>query len=324
MKRALLSTLKYGSAAIAMATTLSASAIISGRPADKRIGKAAIYVYDEKNQASCSGVVVHPRLILTAAHCLIHTKKNLLSFSNSRSPYKSKFSLPISDLITHEGYAGDQNGLQSSTQSAGDLGLIVLSESILGKFDLVLADLPPIATDASDLEYSLRIIGFGYESRSATHETAAKRELLVSIAGAIAKPTALRLESLEEKKSACFGDSGSGVFADDGHEARLVGIVCSIKPGGKLAEEFAAKSAAARAKNEEKRQKQIAKNLKKGITTPVPVIPINLSEGLLSRVCGDKDTVTQAIPVARHLCWIQKATSISLVSGLDCSSSGVK
>jgi hypothetical protein len=333
MKRKLASALKIGMASVTMSIAFSASAIIDGRSADPRIGKAAIYIYNERGENSCTGVVVHPRMILTAGHCVVDAKVTGLTFSNGSSPDKNRHSLPIAQLLTTKTYVGATNGMQSSGQSEGDLGVILMSEPILDRLDLEASDLPPIVRGTSQVTQPLHIIGYGYASRNAQTSDASRRELLVS---ATVKPGAkvLTLDSLEGKKSPCFGDSGSGVFSDDGVLAKLVGIVSSIAPGGELAERFAEEKAKQLARNQEKREKQIAKlrqkKAKQGLSSQeidalaaeIKLPPIKISESLMGRVCGDADTLTQAVPVARHLCWIKTATDISLVAGLDCS--GVK
>ncbi|MES2965744.1 MAG: S1 family peptidase [Bdellovibrionota bacterium] len=335
MKKALVSTFKIGLASMTMTVAFSASAIIGGRSADPRIGRSSIYIFDERAENACTGVVVHPRLILTAAHCVVNSKKESLTFSNESSPQEGRrFHLPIAELVTNEAYAGARNGIQTVTQSAGDLAIILMSEPVLSKLGLEQKDLPPIVRSVDQVTPPLRVIGYGFSSRNSRFSSTSRRELLVSTR-ATANARTLTLESMEGSRTPCFGDSGSGVFADDGSIARLVGIVSSIRAGGKLAETFAAETAKLRAKKEEKRQSQIAKLRQKkardGLSTEaiealvaeVKLEPIRLSESLMIRVCGDVDTVTQAVPVARHLCWIREATSISLVPELDCPRPGV-
>jgi len=293
--------------------------IINGRAADPRVGKAAVFFFDEETQASCSGVVVHPRLIVTAGHCLVHAKKENLTFSNATRAFSSRSRLPVAQIIVHDDYKGASNGMQTVSASSEDIGLIVMSQPILQKLGLTPADLPPVVQGTDEFTPPLRIVGYGYESRDAQADTASRRELLVSATVDTTRPGTMKLSSEEAKKTPCFGDSGSGVFADDGHTARVVAVVCSIKPGGALKAKFDAETAKQTQRAEEKRQKKIASNLKKGITVDVPLDPIKISDSLKSQVCGDKDTITQAVPVSRQLCWIQKMTQISLVSGLQCS-----
>jgi hypothetical protein len=180
----------------------SASAITDGRSDDSERAVVAIL---SGGQVLCSGTVVAPQIVLTAAHCLDRCTPEQLDVSIGQIPGGEPTEVtlqwvhPLFDPVTH----------------ANDIALLVTSQSLsVAAIPMHHASLGSVVGDA------VRIVGFG--RTSASSDAPLTRHDGTSIIAAI-DATTLRLRS--DPSLPCYGDSGGPVLLDVQGVTQVFGIV---------------------------------------------------------------------------------------------------
>ena len=317
--------------AFSLLSSLTATAVIRGTRAPVESTKATVFILNEQTNNICTGTVIHPRLILTAGHCVLGKETNAFSFANSASVPDSGRRLKIQKAEARTGYCRDIKGVQAAGKSGADVAYFLFADSILPALGLTQADLPDVASTRESLMSAVtqardfELIGYGLSSKG--NMSSAPAKLRYSLTATLEDDdTLIRAKGVTPGQSSCFGDSGGPLFAIDGASRKtLVGVLTAIKAGGALA----AKHSAEQTENYNKAKEKL---LKKGIN-PESLITYDangcksdplaaksaLSPSDLLQVCGDKDTSQVAASVYPHLCWIQAQTHLILDPNLKCT-----
>lgn len=209
-------TLALAGACVACSPSVSEDAFAHARQAvtggaPTHLFPAIVALVDEQGQTFCSGVVVSPTEVLSAAHCMLPPAPKLAWLtSDTVAPAAQQFEAasvrihPDYDLETH----------------AHDLARIVTTSPM----GLEQALLPMAALAAEDAGIWVQVVGFGLEGlQGAGNRKTAGLSLLESV-----DEDSLLLAPAPA--TPCKGDSGGGVFSGEEPEGHLLGVISRGDP----------------------------------------------------------------------------------------------
>jgi hypothetical protein len=153
----------------------------------------------------CSGVVLAPRIVLTAAHCLRSASDLLVYFKDSDG---KPVLVPVAAKATHPRYHAD--AVEKRIVSI-DIGLIETETPLPSSFrPAVLAEGegPPVGDGAT-------LVGFGLAHEGEPKTGGSLRAASLRVRAPISK-ILLWADDPDGGAGACFGDSGAPIFAADG------------------------------------------------------------------------------------------------------------
>ncbi len=181
--------------------SLPAQAIVGGAPADAEL-KAATAMIVSTRGAACTGVVLAPTVLLTAAHCVQPAADYAVVVFEASGPRL----IPISRIAVHPGF--DPNSFETRRPTP-DLALARLSESLPASFRP--------ATLTSEVALPARRGGFVIAGFGVTRDGDGKSAGTLRMASLPSIGTTggimVRLSD-GAAKGGCTGDSGGPVLLD--------------------------------------------------------------------------------------------------------------
>lgn len=198
----------FGLSALTFSSPASAqwwNLIVGGDPAPEF---ESVGAFLHGGEAFCTGTIIAPRVVLTAAHCLsdLSGPDGVGFFLGPDSNILEEgVEIPVTELHVHPDYAATDNA---------DIAVAILAED---------ADVEPIAVNFDGLDSSLigtEITFVGYGLVSPNGAFGEKRKVVIEASGV----SDFFIDYETPGKNTCQGDSGGPAFVFDGDVATILGV----------------------------------------------------------------------------------------------------
>lgn len=197
----------------------SVQAMVGGAPsAETGLGRAVVTVVGSRGNF-CSGVLIAPDVVLTAAHCVpAEATTKIVAYDAQRQPQL----LDVRRVAAHPDY--NSGGIANHRASA-DVALLQLAAPMTGKSSTLLGS--PRAPIAAGARFTVAGIGVTRRGDGKSGGTVRTATLI-----ATGRPGTLQIRLVDpatnnarEGLGACTGDSGGPVFeAQDGRDV-VIGVI---------------------------------------------------------------------------------------------------
>lgn len=206
----------FAAVALGLAEALAATpahAIVGGAPAGAEMAAQTVMIVSTRG-AACTGAVLAPDLVLTAAHCVAPPADYAVALVGSGAPEL----VPAARIAVHPAYDAEQFRTRRPTP---DLALVKLASPLPPRFRRAAlaggeSGLPPKGA-------RFDIAGFGVTADGAMRSAGTLRTIDLPSIGTTGG-IMVRLSRPEGAAGACTGDSGGPAFRD-GRVAGIVGWV---------------------------------------------------------------------------------------------------
>jgi secreted trypsin-like serine protease len=212
---------------LALGVVSSAHAIVGGgAPSNEGVGRSVVTIVGSRGNF-CSGALIAPRVVLTAAHCVQPgADYKIVDYGADRQPKLQG----IRNIAIHPMFKPDA---MVAHQATADVALVQLTTPMAGKTPAMLG--APNLSIAVGSRFTIAGVGVTVRGEG-------KSGGIVRVAGLVAsgKPGMLQIRLVDpvgqgtrDGLGACTGDSGGPVFEDKPGGPAIVGVVSwSTGPNG--------------------------------------------------------------------------------------------
>jgi secreted trypsin-like serine protease len=190
----------------------SAEAIIGG---DADVADVGVVALRQLDGTLCSGTLIAPTIVLTAAHCVYGVSPSSLQVLVGDQISSPAQTLAVASVAAYPTYTGEATGIAGGV----DLGAVVLAEPLTSVTPV------PIDTATSDAELeaaTVTLIGFGVSNTADESQVGVRTSVATPVTAVCTRWLTLG----GPQANACVGDSGGPVLL----HGKIVATVSSGAP----------------------------------------------------------------------------------------------
>lgn len=216
---------RFAALVAALACAAPAGAVVGGAGEDGRFANKVVMVLTRGGDKAgfCTGVVIAPRVVLTAAHCLRPIHDMAVHFRDEKG---RPVLVPVQAAATHPLYRAD--AIAKRVVSI-DLGLVETQTPLPDRFTaarLASGDEPAVG-DAAILA------GYGVAREGEPKSGGALRSAALRVQAPLSRILLWAADGDQAGAGACSGDSGGPLFSGDGETVLAVVAWTSGSHGGR-------------------------------------------------------------------------------------------
>ncbi|KHD87721.1 MAG: serine protease [Bdellovibrio sp. ArHS] len=184
--------------------------------ANNRISRSTVGLYDEQAQALCTGTLIAPNLVLTAAHCIEPTSdKMVVLFGQEFKNAQASQLRPVSKKIRHSLYGA------MKSEDMYDIAMIRFEGTLPAGYAPA-----PLLTDFSRVQKNTEVVvaGFGLNWAWGIKRGAGTlRTTTLKVKAPWNGSTEIMLDQ-SLRRGICSGDSGGPAYLDVNGQLHLLGV----------------------------------------------------------------------------------------------------